>query len=298
MEAYEEAMMLLSVGDEAGVPLIRDAAEEGNPYAMNIYAQLLKNGDMVDRDVTEAHRYFLMSAVQGVDEAQYYVGMAHFLGVGTRQSYRDAIKWFRIAAEKGFPKAQFAMGECYLNGYGVYKDPGFAKLWFTMAADKEYSNARIALGDLYMDLHNPERDYKEGARLYKLAADAGNENAYYKMGMCYRLGKGVSQSHHKALHYFELGSKSADRECIFMIGVMYDKGQGVKQDRETGREMIVQASQMGSIAARNYLKGKLPPKKQTNIIVMDTLDTPDVVAGFKGADDGSVILGFLRRKKK
>ena len=92
-----------------GVRLIRESADIGNPMAMNVYAKILKEGDIVDKDLVEAHRYFLLSAEQGVDESQYYVGMAHFLGVGARQSFKDAIKWFRVSAEKGFPKAQYAM---------------------------------------------------------------------------------------------------------------------------------------------------------------------------------------------
>ncbi len=298
-DIFQQAMMMLSTGESTeGLRLIKISADNGDPRAMNIYAKALKDGDIVERDVFEAHRYFVLAAEQGVDEAQYYVGMGHFLGLGARQSFKDAIKWFRVSAEKGFPKAQYAMGQCYLNGYGVYRDIGFAKLWFTMAADKEYSTARIALGDIYMDLHNPGRDYKEAARLYTLAADAGDVDAYYKIAHCYHYGKGVPLNQHKAAQYFEKGCREGDRECIFMLGQMYEKGQGVREDKDLGRQMIEEASRLGSVAARSYLMGKLPNRKQTSIIVNDVLDTPDVVAGFKGAEEMPSLFGRLKKKKK
>lgn len=293
-----EAMSLLTMSDMHGLEIIKEAADSGNPYAMNLYGKILREGDLVDKNLTEAHRYFLLSAEQGIDEAQYYVGMSHYLGLGAKQDYRYAINWFRVAAEKGNPKAQYAMGLCYLNGYGVYKDPGFAKLWFTMSADNGYTAALIALGDMYMDLNNPERDYKESARLYKMAADARDPDAYYKIGICCLQGKGVPHNIPKAFTYFEQGTEAGNRDCIYQLGLMYEKGSGAEENPELSAELIQRAADMGCLEAKSHIDSRFSVKKHGDIIIEGDLDTPDIIAGFKGPEETGGILGLFNRKKE
>ena len=59
------------------------------------------------------------AAEQGDAEAQFALGVCHYVGQGVGQSYQEAAKWYRKAAEQGLAKAQHNLGVCYENGQGV-----------------------------------------------------------------------------------------------------------------------------------------------------------------------------------
>jgi len=61
-----------------------------------------------------AYRYFMDASLWGIKDAQFNIGVMHYHGQGTRQSYVTAYAWFAIAAERGndVRKSQIR-DECY-----------------------------------------------------------------------------------------------------------------------------------------------------------------------------------------
>lgn len=107
------------------------------------------------------------AAARGDAEAQYYIGLRYYQGVGGKtQSYAEAVKWFRKSAEQGNARAQLAMGVCYDNGDGVLQS------------------------------------YEEAVKWYRKSAEQGDAQAQYELGRCYYEGNGVEVSHTEALKWF------------------------------------------------------------------------------------------------
>lgn len=61
------------------------------------------------------------------------MGVSYNFGMGVERNYTEAVKWFRMAAEQGNPDAQAYMGHAYAYGQGVKKNSAEALRWFQAA---------------------------------------------------------------------------------------------------------------------------------------------------------------------
>ena len=84
-------------------------------------------------DYATALREWRPLAEQGVDVAQYNLGVMYSYGRGVPQDYGEAVKWLRLAAEQGLDVAQLNLGAMYLEGQGVPQDYVQAHTWFNLA---------------------------------------------------------------------------------------------------------------------------------------------------------------------
>ncbi len=123
------------------------------------HAGLWEDGyaDYQRKDYASAVAKWQVVAETGDRDAQSLLGLMHFAGQGTPQSYPNAIIWLRKAAAQGQPKAQFKLGSMYANGQGFTRDYQKAAMWFLIAeslghleASKSLkkASAEISEGDL------------------------------------------------------------------------------------------------------------------------------------------------------
>jgi TPR repeat protein len=89
--------------------------------------------DYQRKDYAGAVAKWQIVADTGDRDAQSLLGLMHFAGQGTAQSYPNAIIWLRKAASQGEPKAQFKLGSMYANGQGFVRDYQKAAMWFLIA---------------------------------------------------------------------------------------------------------------------------------------------------------------------
>lgn len=99
------------------------------------HAGLWEDGyaDYQRKDYASAVAKWQIVAETGDRDAQSLLGLMHFAGQGTPQSYPNAIIWLRKAASQGEPKAQFKLGSMYANGQGFTRDYQKAAMWFLIA---------------------------------------------------------------------------------------------------------------------------------------------------------------------
>ncbi len=76
------------------------------------------------------------SAKNGLNEAQYTLGVLFYEGKYTEKNYKKAVYWFEKAAKKGYPKAQYFLGSLYCYGEGVLKDLYKAAKWLRKANEQ------------------------------------------------------------------------------------------------------------------------------------------------------------------
>ena len=55
----------------------------------------------MNKDHSEAVKWYRMAAEQGVAAAHRNLGLCYYLGDGVAQDYVEAVKWCRKAAEQG-----------------------------------------------------------------------------------------------------------------------------------------------------------------------------------------------------
>ncbi len=72
-------------------------------------------------------------ARQGDLDAQNYIGIHYYLGLGVKKDHSKAVQWFRQAAERGHANAQYNLGIMYENGQHLEQDFTEAYVWLFAA---------------------------------------------------------------------------------------------------------------------------------------------------------------------
>ena len=184
-------------------------------------------------------------AEAGDAQAQYALGVAHYVGVGAPLDYVEAAHWYRMAAEQDYVEAQVRLGAMYLMGRGVERDFAQAADWYQKAAEQGDVEAQNALGGLYLTGTGVPEDAREAARWYRLAAEQGDPEAQYFMGAFYYDGNGVAQDYEQAWRWFRLSADQGDLEARFMLGRLYEKGNGVPASAAKAARWYRDAAEQG-----------------------------------------------------
>lgn len=114
---------------QAGMALIRKAAEGHFPKAQYAVAKTHAEGIGVERDEAAAVAWYRLAAEQGLPEAEYAMGFSYSEGSGVQRDDAEAMRWFKRAAGHGHAEAAFRVGTMYANGEGVAKNPEEERRW-------------------------------------------------------------------------------------------------------------------------------------------------------------------------
>ena len=88
-------------------------------------------------------------AEAGDFEAQFMLGKLYYYGFGIERNYTEAIKWFRASANQGHTSAQFLLGEAFEKGRGLERNYAQAAKWYKRAAFHGHYLAIHSLSCLY-----------------------------------------------------------------------------------------------------------------------------------------------------
>ena len=91
---------------DAAAMLLR-LADSGNTYAAYAFGKLLRQGDIVQKDVLKAIRYLTDAAEAGNANAMYVLGKLYLVGEDVPQDKEAALRWLTQSAEQGNTYAQF-----------------------------------------------------------------------------------------------------------------------------------------------------------------------------------------------
>jgi len=167
----------------SGVPATRQSALQGNTYDMVVMGFVYSQGRCVQRDYTEAARWYRMAAVRGDAFAEVILGMAYSIGEGVPKDYRTAVSWFRRSAEQGDKYGQYNLGLAYYKGHGVPQNYSEAFRWVRKSADQGLASAQMYMGVFYImgygvraDLDAAER-LDEAERWLRLSCSNGHGQA-------------------------------------------------------------------------------------------------------------------------
>jgi len=118
----DKADIGISYPEQLHVLIYPLADKEGNSLAQYYLGQMYSNGYCVNKNETEATKWFKMSADQGNVEAQYYMGLRCENGIGIEKNMSQAVGWYEKAAEKDNLLALWKLGGFYFDGVGVKKN--------------------------------------------------------------------------------------------------------------------------------------------------------------------------------
>jgi uncharacterized protein len=93
------------------VPLLNEAAKQGNAKAQNWLGRFYEKGHGVTKDYTQAVKYYRLAAAQGLDSAQYNLGFCYQNGLGIKKDKKQAKHYYQLAANQGDSDAISALYE-------------------------------------------------------------------------------------------------------------------------------------------------------------------------------------------
>ncbi len=162
-------------------------------------------------DYENAFTAWVDLANHGTTKAQYYVGIMHINGQGTRSDPTSGAHYIEKAAINGYAPAQHVFGILYQKGQGVDKDLIRAYVWLSLAVmhgrekagierDKvwwqldppQVAKARLKLADLVADNRTGLGDDTKAAQIVKALAESGHAEAQLRLAKLYFEGRGVT----------------------------------------------------------------------------------------------------------
>jgi TPR repeat protein len=203
-------------------------AQNGDPAAQTLVAEILSRGLGVPLNAAEASKWYALAAEQGVPEAQFQYALMLLDGRYVKKDERGAFALMQAAAEAGnrlaqfnfaqllvqqdpgdtgiakatsyyeraaatgLADAQYAMAQIYANGVGGKpKDDGQARRLLAQAARQNYDTAQIDLATWMIEGRGGSRDLKSGFGWMKQAAEGGNVAAQNRLAKLYMEGIGT-----------------------------------------------------------------------------------------------------------
>jgi len=181
-----------------------------------------------NKDYAKAYSEWKAAAEAGVAEAQFDLGVLYAQGRGVQRNLTEATKWYRKAAEQGNSEAEFALGQMYSLGWGVPRDEADALRWIQMANDPDSDGPPTDWA--LIEGYGVSRDAKEAAYWYQLAADKGHAEAQYNLGRLYATGEGVRKDEEQALRWVRAAASQGYPPALARFGTRYAMGSGINQD--------------------------------------------------------------------
>ena len=148
----------------------------------NVGCNIAKKYDLgkgVQRNDTEAAKWYLKSADRGDAGCQYNLGLLYLDGRGVPKDMGNAIKWWRKAADQGSASAQFNLGAVYKDGDGVPVDKIQAVRFYLLACKNEHSEGCFLSGAMIFNGDGVQQNKDQGVTLIRRAAklDPNNNKA-------------------------------------------------------------------------------------------------------------------------
>lgn len=156
------------------------AAEKGGAEAQFRYAEMLRDGRGVKKNVREAVVWTRKAAEGGLAAAQCQMGLFYMNGVGVDRDEDKAVEWLEKAAKQNYAQAQYNLG-IYHARFSDKESVRLALKWLNEAVKQDYANAEYNLAKLYLNPHHPAcKEQGAGRRaiqLLRLAAAQSHAGA-------------------------------------------------------------------------------------------------------------------------
>eukprot|EP00931_Biecheleriopsis_adriatica_P060477 TRINITY_DN3632_c2_g1_i1.p1 TRINITY_DN3632_c2_g1~~TRINITY_DN3632_c2_g1_i1.p1 ORF type:complete len:876 (+),score=213.91 TRINITY_DN3632_c2_g1_i1:35-2662(+) len=179
---------------------LHQAAELGHRAAQNCVGTMLRNGLGTSVQKEEAAIWFQKAADAGDTEAIFNLGDMLYEGEVEKNEVRG-VQLFEKAALQGLDFAQFKLGMALREGIGIDMDQSLGTKWVQQSAKHGLPQAMQVLGSWLYIGDGVVQDKAEAARYFQKAADQGDALAQYSLGVMYELGDGVTKSDAQAQHY-------------------------------------------------------------------------------------------------
>lgn len=167
---------------------VAKVVEKSDAVAQFRYAEMLRDGRGVAKNVREAVAWTRKAADGGLAAAQCQMGLFYMNGIGVDRDEDKAVEWLEKAAKQNQAQAQCNLG-IYHARFSNKESVRLALKWFNEAVTQDYADAEYNLAKLYLNPHHPaSKEQGAGRRAIQLLRLAAAQNHAGAKGMLKELG--------------------------------------------------------------------------------------------------------------
>jgi|GEM_PF-6538778 TPR repeat protein len=223
---------------EQGIQVCQNAAELGHAQAQNYLGLMHFKGLGVVPNNHQALHWFKQAAQQNLAEAQYHLGRMYTLGLGTNEDPKQAAIWYAKAAAQEHGPAQFLLSLSYLLGLGVPKDETQALHWYQQATQAKFAGTQVISA-------------AEFKAPITQTTQVGETD--FQQGIAALLGLTQPQNDSQALHWLTKSANLGHIEAQFQLALIYKLGLGVAVDDSMAMIWFRKAAENAHRDAQAYL---------------------------------------------
>ena len=174
-------------------------------------------------------------AERGNGEAQYYLGMAYWVGEGVAKDNAKAVAYFRQAATSGDPLGAYKLGCLYDGQNGVLaRDPAKALQYKLIAANAGYALAQQDVAALYAE----RNDFGSALQWLKKAAAQGTSDALVSYASVHNGAPGITPDPVVTAAYFRLYLNRVEGDEKQRAWLTAFEQKLTPQQRDQARKMV------------------------------------------------------------
>ena len=117
-----------------------------------------------------------------------------------KTNIKKAIKWFKLSAKQGDESAQNWLGVIYSSSEYGSVNLKKAKKWTLKAIDQGSAPAAFNMGTIHRDMGNLKKAFK----WYKRSLKMGEKEANFDLFLCHYFGVGTKQNKEKAKKHLKI----------------------------------------------------------------------------------------------
>lgn len=250
----ELARLYAAEPDKKGLsgPMMRKAAEAGNPKAQILLSHMYLRGEDVDkRNGTLANVWFRRALRSGY--ATY--GEASFISpVSQIPHYRMMA---RVGDDAAKSDAMVSLGLLHYVGVDFDQDEEIASRWYRKAVELGHAGAQHVLGNMLLRGDGIPRDVEEGMSLLRKAAEQGGASPQYDLATALQNGVLGERDFDDAEKWMILAAEQDHPEATLALGNMYADECGVKADYPRAKELFNKAFQQFNLPGGAVGLGKM-----------------------------------------
>ena len=146
------------------------------------------------------------------------IGLCYFFGFGVEKNETEAFRYFSIAADRNYAAAKYRLSLCYKHGKGVNRNPVEAYKIMLAAAEYENIAAQYEVGMMLLNGEGTQADPEKGVVWLMKSAEKEFDEAQFELGNCYLLGNGVDENEMLALYWYGKAAENGNAQAQKITG--------------------------------------------------------------------------------
>ena len=238
---------------------LRDLADENNPQANRILADLYNEGEMLGKNLGTALMHYSQAAEAG--DAYSMRMLAHWYeqGIYVKQNMITAAEWLERAARNDDAQAQYLLGQFFLEKLKGQQNYAEAIKWFKRAAWLDHQDSLAVLVNMYNEGIGVDQNDPEKIFWYERLAATGDASTMRIVAEYYRNNNELA----KWFDWIKKLARTNDPESMLALALAYRDGLGTDKDKNLAIEWLQKAQKSGSKDAAELLAELNPPKTGT-----------------------------------